>query len=180
VIERESAGGDDAVDMGMKREFLLPGMQHAEEADLSPEMAGVTSHFQKGFFEHAKAVGACRTFNYDVYKKLGELGFVVSEPLFRQLTSFSFVNRIQQHGETWFQVHQLLRRILRDSCADLLRRADEVLTSYYEQAGVDGTVDAIYHRSRLDWQAGITDWVKTLESAVDNSQFVLCRALRKL
>src|SRR3989449_2827219 len=49
VIERESAGGDDAVDMGMKREFLLPGMQHAEEADLSPEMAGVTSHFQKGF-----------------------------------------------------------------------------------------------------------------------------------
>jgi len=46
VIERESAGGDDAVDMGMKLEFLVPGMQHAEEADLSPEMSGVTSHFQ--------------------------------------------------------------------------------------------------------------------------------------
>src|SRR5207245_10119221 len=49
VIERESAGGDDAVDMGMKLEFLVPGMQHAEEADLGPEMSGITSHFQEGF-----------------------------------------------------------------------------------------------------------------------------------
>src|SRR5205807_10068050 len=49
VIEREPTGGDDTVDMGMNLEFLVPGMQHAEEADLSPEMAGMTSHFQKGF-----------------------------------------------------------------------------------------------------------------------------------
>jgi len=46
VIERESAGGDDAVDMGMKLEFLVPGVEHAEEADLSSEMPGVTSHFE--------------------------------------------------------------------------------------------------------------------------------------
>ena len=38
VIEREPTGGDDTVDMGMNLEFLVPGMQHAEEADLSPEM----------------------------------------------------------------------------------------------------------------------------------------------
>src|SRR5207248_10437961 len=49
VIERESAGRDDSVDMGMKLEFLVPGMQHAEEADLGPEMSGITSHFQEGF-----------------------------------------------------------------------------------------------------------------------------------
>jgi hypothetical protein len=29
------------VDMGMNLEFLVPGMQHAEEADLSPEMPGL-------------------------------------------------------------------------------------------------------------------------------------------
>ncbi len=46
VIERESAGGDDTVDMGMKLEFLIPGVQHAEEANLGPEMPGITSHLQ--------------------------------------------------------------------------------------------------------------------------------------
>ena len=46
VIAGESAGGNDAVDMGMKLEFLIPGVQHAEEADLGSEMGGVTRHFQ--------------------------------------------------------------------------------------------------------------------------------------
>ena len=46
VIEREPAGGDNTVDVGMKLEFLVPGVQDAEEANLSPEMSGITSHFQ--------------------------------------------------------------------------------------------------------------------------------------
>ena len=41
VIAAESAGGNDTVDMGMKLEFLVPGMEHAEEADLGSEMGGV-------------------------------------------------------------------------------------------------------------------------------------------
>ena len=49
VIERESAGGDNAMDMRMKLELLVPGMQHAEEADLSPEMGGVASDFEQSF-----------------------------------------------------------------------------------------------------------------------------------
>ena len=31
VIEGEPTCGDDTVDMGMKLEFLVPGVQHAEE-----------------------------------------------------------------------------------------------------------------------------------------------------
>ena len=46
VIEGEPTGWDDAVDMRMKLEFLVPGVQHAEEADLGTEMLGVTSHFE--------------------------------------------------------------------------------------------------------------------------------------
>ena len=46
VIGREPTRWDDAVDMGMNLEFLVPGVQHAEEADLGAEMAGVTSHFE--------------------------------------------------------------------------------------------------------------------------------------
>src|SRR5271167_2051391 len=49
VTEGESAGGDDTVDMGMKLELLVPGVKHAKEADLSPEMSGVASDFQKSF-----------------------------------------------------------------------------------------------------------------------------------
>ena len=46
VIAGESAGGDDTVDMRMKLEFLIPAVQHAEEADIGAEMGGVASHFE--------------------------------------------------------------------------------------------------------------------------------------
>jgi hypothetical protein len=49
VIERQPTGGDDAVDMGMKLQLLIPGMQHAEEADLRPEMLGIASDFKQSF-----------------------------------------------------------------------------------------------------------------------------------
>src|SRR6516162_1471317 len=49
VIKRESAGGDDTVDMGMKLEFLVPGMEHTEEADVGSQMGGITRDFQQGF-----------------------------------------------------------------------------------------------------------------------------------
>ena len=46
VIAGESAGGNDTVDMGMQLEFLVPGVQHAEETDLGSEMGRITSHFE--------------------------------------------------------------------------------------------------------------------------------------
>jgi hypothetical protein len=46
VIEREPAGGNDTVDVGVSLELLIPGVQHAEEADLGTKMDGVASHFQ--------------------------------------------------------------------------------------------------------------------------------------
>jgi hypothetical protein len=41
----ESTGGNDTVDMGMKLEFLIPSVQHAEEADLGSQMGGVACDF---------------------------------------------------------------------------------------------------------------------------------------
>jgi len=49
VIEGEPTGRDDTVDMGMKLEFLVPGVKHAEEADLGPEMSGVARDLEKSF-----------------------------------------------------------------------------------------------------------------------------------
>jgi hypothetical protein len=49
VIAGESAGGNDTVDMGMKLELLVPGVKHAEEADLSSEMGGIVRDLRQGF-----------------------------------------------------------------------------------------------------------------------------------
>ncbi len=49
MIAGESASGNDTVDMGMQLEFLVPGMEHAEEADLGAEMGRIASDFEKSF-----------------------------------------------------------------------------------------------------------------------------------
>jgi hypothetical protein len=46
VIRREAAGGQHAVDMGMKLQALIPAMEHAEEADLGTEMPWIASDFK--------------------------------------------------------------------------------------------------------------------------------------
>ena len=46
AIAGESTRRDNAVDMGMNLEFLVPGVQHAEEADVGREVPRITSHFE--------------------------------------------------------------------------------------------------------------------------------------
>ena len=40
MIRSETAGGEYAVDVRMKLQSLIPGVEHAEEANLSTEMPG--------------------------------------------------------------------------------------------------------------------------------------------
>ena len=44
VIRCEAAGGKDTVDMGMKLQSLIPGVEHAEETDLGAKMSRVASN----------------------------------------------------------------------------------------------------------------------------------------
>ena len=37
------------MDMGVESKFLIPGVQHTEEADLRAEMLGIAGDFEKGF-----------------------------------------------------------------------------------------------------------------------------------
>ena len=48
VIRSETAGGHHAVDMGMMLQSLVPGMEHAEEADLGSEVAWIAGDLQQG------------------------------------------------------------------------------------------------------------------------------------
>ncbi len=47
AVEREPPGGDDTVDMGMKLEFLVPSVEHAEEANLGPECLGLRATWRR-------------------------------------------------------------------------------------------------------------------------------------
>jgi hypothetical protein len=48
VVRSEAGGGEHAVDMGMMLHALVPGMEHAEEADLGAEVAGIASDLEQG------------------------------------------------------------------------------------------------------------------------------------
>ena len=49
AIGRQTAGGNDAMDMRVKAQLLIPGVENAEEANLCAEMLGIASDFQKSF-----------------------------------------------------------------------------------------------------------------------------------
>src|SRR6266852_6151993 len=47
VVQSETAGGQHAVDMGMMLQSLVPGMEHAEEADLGSKVAWIAGDLQQ-------------------------------------------------------------------------------------------------------------------------------------
>ena len=49
VIEGQSASGDHTMGVRVMFEFLIPGVEHTEEADFGAEMLGITSDFEEGF-----------------------------------------------------------------------------------------------------------------------------------
>jgi len=54
MIERQTAGWNNAVDMWMMFQFLCPGMENAEEADLSSQEFGIAGDLNQRFSAEAK------------------------------------------------------------------------------------------------------------------------------
>jgi hypothetical protein len=54
AIEREAAGGNDAMDMRVNVELLTPGVQHTEETNFRAEVFRIASDFEKCFRAGAK------------------------------------------------------------------------------------------------------------------------------
>ena len=48
MVWGKTAGGNDAVDMRMKLQALIPAMEHAEETDLGAKMPRVAGDFEQG------------------------------------------------------------------------------------------------------------------------------------
>ena len=49
VIETQPAGRNDAMDMGMGVELLIPGMQNAEETNFRAKVSGIPRDLKKCF-----------------------------------------------------------------------------------------------------------------------------------
>jgi hypothetical protein len=47
VIPREAARSDDAVNVGVVLQLLVPGVEHAEEADFGAEMPGIGGYLKQ-------------------------------------------------------------------------------------------------------------------------------------
>jgi hypothetical protein len=54
MVARQTAGSDDAVNVGMMLQFLIPGMENAEEPDLAAEALGVCGNFDESLCAAAK------------------------------------------------------------------------------------------------------------------------------
>ena len=54
VSGSQTAGGDDAVNVGMKLQTLVPGMENAEEADLGPEVTRIARDLEESLGAGAK------------------------------------------------------------------------------------------------------------------------------
>ena len=48
MVRSETAGGNDAVDVRMKLQALIPAVEHAEETDLGSKMPWIASDFKQG------------------------------------------------------------------------------------------------------------------------------------
>ena len=47
MIETQPASGNDAMDMGVVTELLIPTVQHTEETNFRAEVSGILSNLQK-------------------------------------------------------------------------------------------------------------------------------------
>jgi len=128
------------------------------------------------------ALSACRSFDIDLYVSLMEglkLGF--SRESFDYLTEFSFVWDSEDHGDGWYRVHDLMRRLGYEQKDPTTKEAHQFLIQYYYSRGQQGDITAIaermYHVNRLDWTDGVNQWSTEMEQSLSLSKHGVCRAL---
>ena len=125
------------------------------------------------------SLSACRAFNRDIFRKLGqELNFLATEATFDILTNFSFVWQAEQRGQDWYRIHDLLRRLDYQVGNEIVQRAHQVLSQYYQEQ--EEEIELIYHINRINWQQGGLMWTSVFDHALRSSNYEQCRALLRV
>jgi ADP-ribosylglycohydrolase len=131
-------------------------------------------------------LAACRAFNAEVFARLGEdLGFPGDRSHFERLTRFTFVTpvgspSVDPGGEhAVFEIHRLLRRLLRHLVTDTTLRAHHALHAFYGGRPDDfsARVEAIYHLNATDSIAGVEEWIAATDRELGLGRYDRCQAL---
>ncbi|MEL6469849.1 MAG: hypothetical protein AAFQ74_08985, partial [Cyanobacteria bacterium J06623_4] len=122
------------------------------------------------------ALSACRTFDFALYKVLGEaLDFETPRNLFKRLVRFSFIRQVGNTGvriaDKQYRIHDLIRRL---GESEVETEAHEVLRRHYE---ANDELEVIYHVNQLDWVRGVDLWVERFEQALSMSRYERCGVL---
>ena len=126
------------------------------------------------------ALSACRSFNKDLYISLMK-GIDRYDPResFDYLTEFSFVWNLEERGQGWYRIHDLMRRLAYEQNDQTILEAHRFLVQYYRARGEEGDITAIaervYHASRLDSADGVRQWLSEMEQALSLSRYDVCR-----
>ncbi len=125
-----------------------------------------------------QALSACRTFDRELYFKLGDtLRFNPTEPTFSTLTNYEFVWQQGKH-KNQYCIHNLLRRLYHESDNFIVNKAHSILEEYYRDHG--NVTETIYHAICHDWQRGTDEWIKEHNDAQQREDFELCRILQEI
>jgi tetratricopeptide (TPR) repeat protein len=124
------------------------------------------------------ALSACRAFDFELYKRLGEaLGFAPYQANFDLITGFSFVRKAVDIGLNGYRLHGLLRRLNYEAGQEKLLAAHQFLEQYYRTEEHSDPVEVIYHANRLDENGGIQEWVEVFENAFKLARYQDCERL---
>jgi hypothetical protein len=126
------------------------------------------------------ALSACRTFNRKLYFILGDaLHFNATPTTFDIIAQFSFVWHSQsEEGETWYRIHDLLRRLYHKHSDVTKTEAHAILEQHYREQ--EKVADAIYHRFYQNQERGIEEWNEVFITADNQRNEELCRTLQKI
>ncbi|MGA7730155.1 MAG: hypothetical protein WCD37_02660 [Chloroflexia bacterium] len=133
----------------------LTSIQSEELARKGNEAIGRLLRYAGTHIEYAvRALSACRAFNFEIYQMLGEaLAFQATPMDFDILISYSFVRRTHQHGDGWFCIDDLLRKLYRESHDEITLQAQAILGQYFLEGDHKGepmaVTEALYHIKRL-------------------------------
>jgi tetratricopeptide (TPR) repeat protein len=129
-----------------------------------------------------RAVSACRAFDREIYFRLGAaLRFNATDASFAALTRFSFVRPLtMQHGDGWYRIQDILRRVFAEREDEDTHRADGVMEAYFREQSENNdsaAAEAVYHAFRVDAVRGFEEWRAKFEAGSRAGRYGLCRSL---
>lgn len=142
-------------------------------ADIGPELLDRLLSYLPG--EECLAItalGACRSFDRDLYLHLGRtLAFNASATAFEQIKQLSFIIPAPTSDRDSYKIHTVIRKSLIDSTADLIQAAHQSLAQYYQQLtekhGDAAHLEQLFHISRLVGrrEEAAAAWLRAMDTA---------------